>query len=239
LIDRNLTPRCIAFCETAPRVRRSFFAACGPESFAFAKARRFFTSSFDHGRITLRVFFAIITPYGKNAIVPTLRVNRRKSRRRDLSSLVFLAPLLAACRPRPYLKIWPHSAPASGLGRVDLWYFQRRIRNQLATQNWGEAEWSMDIELLADASNPDRHACAGKSVNPVACRSHWRKRQTEFPLIPKGDTGLIPDVRIGIHRVDGDFQTIFGGTIPCWKSDSIWPYCRPLILFKYSDNPST
>jgi hypothetical protein len=61
-------------------------------------------------------------------------------------------------------------------------------------QDWAEAEWSMDFELLADASNPNRHACAGKSVNPVARRSHRRKCHAEFLLIPKRDTGLISDL---------------------------------------------
>ena len=51
----------------------------------------------------------------------------------------------------------------------------------------------MDFELLTDASNPDSHACAGKSVNPITCRLHRRKRQSEFTLIPKWNTGLIPD----------------------------------------------
>jgi hypothetical protein len=67
LIDLNLTPSAIAFCATAPRVRRSFFAATGPESLAFARAFKAFTSSFDHGRITRRFFFAIATPQRKTA----------------------------------------------------------------------------------------------------------------------------------------------------------------------------
>lgn len=63
LTDLNLTPNAIAFCATALRVRRSFFATCGPESFAFARALKAFTSSFDHGRTT-RFFFAITAlPY--------------------------------------------------------------------------------------------------------------------------------------------------------------------------------
>jgi len=91
LIDRNLTPRCIAFCETAPRVRRSFFATSGPESFAFARARRFFTSSFDHGRITLRVFFAIITPYMKSGHCTDAAHKSQKKSSPGLCSLVSLA----------------------------------------------------------------------------------------------------------------------------------------------------
>lgn len=67
LIDLNLTPSAIAFCATAPRVRRSFFAASGPESLAFASAFKAFTSSCDHGRITRRFFFAIATPQRKSA----------------------------------------------------------------------------------------------------------------------------------------------------------------------------
>jgi hypothetical protein len=54
LIDRNLIPRAIAFCATAPGVRRSFLAAWGPESFSFANVRRFFTSSLDHATNTRR-----------------------------------------------------------------------------------------------------------------------------------------------------------------------------------------
>jgi hypothetical protein len=63
LIDRNRIPSFIAFCATAPRVRRSFFAAFAADSFAFANARRFFTSSFDHANTTTRRFaFAIDAP---------------------------------------------------------------------------------------------------------------------------------------------------------------------------------
>jgi hypothetical protein len=58
-IDRNLIPSAIAFCATAPGVRRSFLAAWGPESLSFANVRRFFTSSFDHATNTRRFAFAI------------------------------------------------------------------------------------------------------------------------------------------------------------------------------------
>jgi len=51
----------MAFCATAPGVRRNFFAVAGHESFAFAKARRFLTSSFDHAT-NLR-FFAVAIEY--------------------------------------------------------------------------------------------------------------------------------------------------------------------------------
>jgi hypothetical protein len=61
LLDRNFTPNAIAFCATAPGVRRSFFAVATPDSFAFAKARRFFTSSFDHAT-NLR-FFTVAIEY--------------------------------------------------------------------------------------------------------------------------------------------------------------------------------
>jgi|ERR1700683_1519094 len=64
LIDRNRILSFIAFCATAPRVRRSFLAASGCDSFAFAKASRFFTSSFDHANtITCRFRFAIDAPF--------------------------------------------------------------------------------------------------------------------------------------------------------------------------------
>jgi hypothetical protein len=59
LIDLNLTPSFIAFCATAPGVRRSFLAVWGPESFSFAKARKFFTSSLDHAKTKRRFAFAI------------------------------------------------------------------------------------------------------------------------------------------------------------------------------------
>ena len=52
-------PSFIAFCDTAPRVRRSFFAVRPAESFAFANARKFFTSSFDHAFIARLFAFAI------------------------------------------------------------------------------------------------------------------------------------------------------------------------------------
>jgi len=62
LTERNLTPSNIAFCATAPRVRRNFLATAGPESFAFASALKVFTSSFDHARTTRRFFLAITNP---------------------------------------------------------------------------------------------------------------------------------------------------------------------------------
>jgi hypothetical protein len=58
LIDRNLMPNFMAFCATAPGVRPSFLADWGPDSFSFAKARKFLTSSFDHAK-TKRFAFAI------------------------------------------------------------------------------------------------------------------------------------------------------------------------------------
>jgi hypothetical protein len=61
LIDRNRIPSFIAFCATAPRVRRSFFAARPAESFSCANARKFFTSCFDHA-FTARPF-AIDVPF--------------------------------------------------------------------------------------------------------------------------------------------------------------------------------
>jgi hypothetical protein len=67
LTELNRTRSAIAFCATAPRVRRSFFATCGPESFAFARALKVFTSSFDQARTT-RFFFATITPQKKSAL---------------------------------------------------------------------------------------------------------------------------------------------------------------------------
>jgi hypothetical protein len=59
LIDRNLIPRAIAFCATAPGVRFNLFAVSGPDNRLFANARRFFTSSFDHATDTRRFTFAI------------------------------------------------------------------------------------------------------------------------------------------------------------------------------------
>jgi hypothetical protein len=59
LIDRNRIPSFIAFCATAPRVRRSFFAAPPAESLSFANARKSFTSSFDHAITARRFAFAI------------------------------------------------------------------------------------------------------------------------------------------------------------------------------------
>jgi hypothetical protein len=55
-IDRNRTPNFIAFCETAPGVRFSFFATAMPESFAFANSFKVRTSSFDHATIRRRDF---------------------------------------------------------------------------------------------------------------------------------------------------------------------------------------
>jgi hypothetical protein len=49
----------MAFCATAPGVRRSFLAVAAPDNFAFAKARRFFTSSLDHAT-NLRFFTVAI-----------------------------------------------------------------------------------------------------------------------------------------------------------------------------------
>jgi len=65
LTELNRIPSFIAFCATAPRVRRSFLAACGCDSFAFAYARRFFTSSFDHAEIIRRRCFAMSAPLKK------------------------------------------------------------------------------------------------------------------------------------------------------------------------------
>jgi exodeoxyribonuclease V alpha subunit len=69
LIDRKRIPSAIAFCATAPRVRRSFFAAWVPESRAFAKPRRFLISSLDQARDSRRFRFAvpIVTLTQKNA----------------------------------------------------------------------------------------------------------------------------------------------------------------------------
>jgi hypothetical protein len=53
----------MAFCATAPGVRRSFFAASLPESFSLAKRRRLFTSSFDHAKTKRRFAFAIDASY--------------------------------------------------------------------------------------------------------------------------------------------------------------------------------
>lgn len=55
-------PNFIAFCATAPGVRRNFLAVAGPDSFDFANARRFFTSSLDQAFITRRFAFAIKIP---------------------------------------------------------------------------------------------------------------------------------------------------------------------------------
>src|ERR1700734_51395 len=57
LMDLNLIPSFIAFCATAPRVRRNFFAACVAESLAFARLRKLLTSSFDHADTLLRLLF--------------------------------------------------------------------------------------------------------------------------------------------------------------------------------------
>jgi hypothetical protein len=70
LIDRNRIFSRIAFCATALGVRRSFFAVCDPDSFAFANARRFSTSSSDHANINRFLRFAIDTPLTKH-IIPT------------------------------------------------------------------------------------------------------------------------------------------------------------------------
>jgi hypothetical protein len=67
LIDRNLMPNFMAFCATAPGVRPSFLADWGPDSFSFAKARKFFTSSFDHAKTKRRFAFAIDASGGKSA----------------------------------------------------------------------------------------------------------------------------------------------------------------------------
>jgi hypothetical protein len=64
--DRNLIPSLMAFCETAPGVRPSFFAACGCDSLTFANARKFLTSSFDHAN-KRRFRFAIDAPLHKSA----------------------------------------------------------------------------------------------------------------------------------------------------------------------------
>lgn len=50
----------IAFCATAPRERRSFFAACVAEIFAFARLRKALTSSADQARIASFRFAIII-----------------------------------------------------------------------------------------------------------------------------------------------------------------------------------
>jgi hypothetical protein len=65
LMDLNLIPSFIAFCATAPRVRRNFFAACVAESLAFARLRRLLTSSFDHADTLLRFLLAIDPPARK------------------------------------------------------------------------------------------------------------------------------------------------------------------------------
>jgi hypothetical protein len=80
LIDRNRIPSFIAFCATAPRVRRSFFAARPAESFAFANARKFFTSSFDQA-FTARPFaFAIDVSFVKKAHMIAIFTSKRRSR---------------------------------------------------------------------------------------------------------------------------------------------------------------
>lgn len=66
LMDLNLMPSFIAFCATAPRVRRNFFAACVAESLAFARLRKLLTSSFDHADTLLRLLLAIDPPARKN-----------------------------------------------------------------------------------------------------------------------------------------------------------------------------
>jgi hypothetical protein len=50
----------MAFWATAPRVRRSFFAAWVPESRSFAKARRLLISSLDQARDARRFRFAVL-----------------------------------------------------------------------------------------------------------------------------------------------------------------------------------
>jgi hypothetical protein len=65
-MDLNLIPSFIAFCATAPRVRRNFFAACVAESLAFARLRKLLTSSFDHADTLLRFLLAIGPPTRKN-----------------------------------------------------------------------------------------------------------------------------------------------------------------------------
>jgi hypothetical protein len=65
-MDLNLIPSFIAFCATAPRVRRNFFAACVAESLAFARLRKLLTSSFDHADTLLRFLLAIDPPALKN-----------------------------------------------------------------------------------------------------------------------------------------------------------------------------
>jgi hypothetical protein len=70
LIDRNLILNFIAFCATAPGVRRSFLATCGPDSFFLANARRFFTSWVDHAEINRRFAFAIDAPDRETYIIP-------------------------------------------------------------------------------------------------------------------------------------------------------------------------
>jgi hypothetical protein len=64
-MDLNLIPSFIAFCATAPRVRRNFFAACVAESLAFARLRKLLTSSFDHADTLLRFLLAIDPPARK------------------------------------------------------------------------------------------------------------------------------------------------------------------------------
>ena len=65
-MDLNLIPSFIAFWATAPRVRRSFFAACVAESLAFARLRKLLTSSLDHADTLLRFLLAIDPPARKN-----------------------------------------------------------------------------------------------------------------------------------------------------------------------------
>jgi hypothetical protein len=70
LIERNRTPSFMAFCATAPGDRFNFLAVCVPDSLAFAYARRFRTSSFDHAN-TARFFFA----FAMNASVKNAHIN--------------------------------------------------------------------------------------------------------------------------------------------------------------------
>jgi hypothetical protein len=56
----------MAFCATAPRDRRNFFAAWVPDNRLFAYARRFFTSSFDHAsNFRFDFDFAMLPPSEK------------------------------------------------------------------------------------------------------------------------------------------------------------------------------
>jgi hypothetical protein len=76
LTDLNRIPKPIAFCATAPAVRLSFFAVCGPDSFALANARRFLTSSFDHATTIRRFRFAIAAPFFAKAHIILPRTNK-------------------------------------------------------------------------------------------------------------------------------------------------------------------